>query len=394
MAALVACGGSSSSTNRVDGRPTVDAPLLVDARQPIENGGACQTSTECASGHCVDGVCCDTACDSTCSACAATDTGQPDGTCAPVLQGTDPANECAESACGTAACDGAGACGAKPSTSMCRDAVGECDQAEVCDGVALECPADARKPQNTTCRDLAGTCDVLEVCDGTSVDCPTNEVLPDTTACSADYECDGTNGTCPTFCSTDFDCAGDSRACINNQCVPGVRVFVSSTTTNGNIGGLVGADAFCQSAATAASLKGTYKAWLSDSTTSPYYRFSWSPVPYYQMNGVKVADSFADIIDGTFNRIPYVLETGIVPPQSVPFTGTSFTGVAMDPATPLQSNCNGWTSNSATHYAWCGVSGEYAGEPAWTQSSNSGSPRACNVVHRLYCFAQPIIINN
>jgi hypothetical protein len=33
-------------------------------------GTPCDTSTACASGHCVDGVCCETACDGTCQACS------------------------------------------------------------------------------------------------------------------------------------------------------------------------------------------------------------------------------------------------------------------------------------------------------------------------------------
>src|SRR5262249_42934796 len=41
------------------------------------------------------------------------------------------------------------------------------------------------------------------------------------------------------------------------------RVFVTSTTHDGNLGGLDGADAICASLAANAGLSGTYKAWLS-----------------------------------------------------------------------------------------------------------------------------------
>ncbi|MCB1058064.1 MAG: hypothetical protein KDD11_21405, partial [Acidobacteria bacterium] len=51
-------------------------------------------------------------------------------------------------------------------------------------------------------------------------------------------------------------------------------VFVTSVGHDGNFGGLAGADAFCQSLADAVSLGGTFKAWLSDSTTSPADRFA------------------------------------------------------------------------------------------------------------------------
>jgi hypothetical protein len=80
------------------------------------------------------------------------------------------------------------------------------------------------------------------------------------------------------------------------------RVFVSSQNGNGNMGGLAGADATCQSEADAAQLTGTFKAWLSDSTASPATRFTHNPgwyvnygdYPGYQ-NGAKIADNWADL---------------------------------------------------------------------------------------------------
>jgi len=65
----------------------------------------------------------------------------------------------------------------------------------------------------------------------------------------------------------------DAAVCTENgwdasQCIPqyGVRVFVTSSSWNGNLGGLSGAGAKCQQAADAAGLGGTWVAWLSDST--------------------------------------------------------------------------------------------------------------------------------
>src|SRR3989344_6490978 len=46
------------------------------------------------------------------------------------------------------------------------------------------------------------------------------------------------------------------------------RAFVTSATYHGNLGGLAGGDAECQSLANAASLGGIWKAWLSDSSTN------------------------------------------------------------------------------------------------------------------------------
>jgi len=46
--------------------------------------------------------------------------------------------------------------------------------------------------------------------------------------------------------------------------------FVTSTTYTANLGGIAGADAKCQARANAAGLPGTFKAWISDSTTDAY----------------------------------------------------------------------------------------------------------------------------
>ncbi len=84
---------------------------------PLANGQPCGEDTECASGQCPeqDGVCCATACDTLCVSCKNAKTDAADGTCAPVVEKTDPDDDCALDSCtGTAAkrhlCDGDGAC--------------------------------------------------------------------------------------------------------------------------------------------------------------------------------------------------------------------------------------------------------------------------------------------
>lgn len=90
-------------------------------------GQACDDVGQCRSGlFCVDGLCCDRACAGLCHACRSTLTGQPDGTCAPIRAGTDPANECvlqAASTCGTdGTCDGVGGCRLHGSDVQCAGA--------------------------------------------------------------------------------------------------------------------------------------------------------------------------------------------------------------------------------------------------------------------------------
>jgi hypothetical protein len=52
-------------------------------------GEACTADQACGTGHCVDAICCDAICDATCTACRMSQTGQPDGTCAPLLSSAD-----------------------------------------------------------------------------------------------------------------------------------------------------------------------------------------------------------------------------------------------------------------------------------------------------------------
>ena len=75
------------------------------------DGSPCSTNGQCATGFCVQGVCCSSGCAGACNACTNADTGSPDGTCAPVKNGTDPLMSCPLSGvpCAPATCQG-GAC--------------------------------------------------------------------------------------------------------------------------------------------------------------------------------------------------------------------------------------------------------------------------------------------
>jgi hypothetical protein len=72
-------------------------------------------------------------------------------------------------------------------------------------------------------------------------------------------------------------------------------VFVSSTTTNGNIGGVAGADSTCQALADASSLPaGSYKAWISEweSPSYPINRLTIGTLPYVRPDGVQVTSDW------------------------------------------------------------------------------------------------------
>ncbi|NUN04818.1 MAG: DUF1554 domain-containing protein [Bdellovibrio sp.] len=63
------------------------------------------------------------------------------------------------------------------------------------------------------------------------------------------------------------------------------RAFITSTTYDGNLGGIAGADAKCQARANAASLGGTWKAIISDSTTNAQSRMKFRTKPVYDLAG-------------------------------------------------------------------------------------------------------------
>src|SRR5207249_159884 len=67
------------------------------------------------------------------------------------------------------------------------------------------------------------------------------------------------------------------------------RIFVSSVTYSADLGGTAGADAKCQSLADAASLAGTFKAWIADSCSHPTTRLTHSSGPYVLVNDTVVA---------------------------------------------------------------------------------------------------------
>lgn len=89
-----------------------------------------------------------------------------------------------------------------PSGTTCREAVGLCDVADVCDGTSAECPA-LFVEAGVTCR-MGEGCDAPEVCSGASPNCPVDEVqpagfecAPSEGACQIAGLCDGLSSECP-----------------------------------------------------------------------------------------------------------------------------------------------------------------------------------------------------
>lgn len=168
------------------------------------------------------------------------------------------------------------------------------------------------------------------------------------------------------------------------------RVFVTSTTYNGKIGGVAGANAKCQQRADAANLGGIWGAWLSVGDVAPSWNFNHAgtnSIAYKLINGTIVAKSWTDLKNS--DRI------GLVNPINV----TEYGEIITSPTTQLDVWTNttaygGYDSanNDQSCYGYTSSSSDYYGHGGSVQKTNyqwsSNNFRKCNEMARLYCFEQ------
>jgi hypothetical protein len=277
----------------------------------------------------------------------------------------------------------------RPATDSCRASAGACDKAELCDGTTDLCPIDSKQAAGVSCRAAAGVCDAAEVCNGVADTCPADQFISAATACG-NYFCSGASAACRTSCTATVGQCTAGNGCGTGTCQPAKLVFVTSTTYNGNLGGVAGADAKCQARATAAGLSGTWRAWISifnpnasPATSTTFTRFTG---PYMLRNQTVVADSWTDLTDGTLDAPILVTELNTSAVEQIAWTGTNPNGTASVNFQGLQQNCSGWTVSTNTgNYSDIGDFGSlgYA-TSSWTQNGNF----ACNQLHALVCLQQ------
>lgn len=167
-------------------------------------------------------------------------------------------------------------------------------------------------------------------------------------------------------------------------CEGSCTVFATSTTYDGNLGGLASADAECNALADGAGLSGTYKAWLSDESASPSTRFTQATVPYVLVDGTRIADNWADLTDGAIDGFIDQTESGSVPAVSI-WTGTRANGTEYSGI-----NCNNWTEGTGSAAGIIGATALNGGY-FWTGAQASGTGRVtvgCQVSLSFYCFQQ------
>jgi hypothetical protein len=153
------------------------------------------------------------------------------------------------------------------------------------------------------------------------------------------------------------------------------RVFVTSTTYSGALGGLDAADMYCQSAATAGGLSGTFHAWLSYGASNAIDRTA-DVGPWYSTADALVFASKADL---TGDPLAQILDEHGGYPQSLAgaWTGTSSQGTA----TP--DTCEGWTNATGDVAATTGTG--FSGDATW---GGGNAPLPCSSQAPLLCLQQ------
>lgn len=270
--------------------------------------------------------------------------------------------------------------------SKCQNLQKDLDEGGIdCGGTSTcgKCPLGWNCTQRSDCQSI-GTqvviCNDARRCEiyvPTPQSCTDGQKSPTET----DVDC---GGTCTTkcidgkSCTVPTDCA--SSNCSGGVCAaaqpPGI-VFVTSTKHIATFGGLAGADAICNNLATAASLAGTFKAFLADSVTGPAARMTRRAPGYRLKNGAVVALSPEEFFSGA-HRLPIDMdETGAQLALSERiWTGTNGAG------TTTGNWCNDWTAQSG-NVPPLGLSD--ATDGSWASSS---APSFCDASLRLYCVQQ------
>lgn len=157
------------------------------------------------------------------------------------------------------------------------------------------------------------------------------------------------------------------------------RVFVTSTTYTANLGGVIGADAKCQTRANTNNLGGIWKAWLSDDSYAyPINKLTHSTVPYKLLDGTTIANNWADLTDGSLKSGIALDEFGKSQQGAEVFTSTAYDGSQQ----VVGATCSSWG------YAGWDVSMIFGQAGMNTYQWTEGSSTACGVSYHLYCFEQ------
>ena len=153
------------------------------------------------------------------------------------------------------------------------------------------------------------------------------------------------------------------------------RIFVTSTVQTANLGGISGADMLCATQARDAGLVGSFRAWLSTTTSPVVDRTDPTGGPFRRIDGVVVAENWNDLLDGTIGA-PINLDA-----EGMARGGDVWTGTLADGTSYLGDDCAGFTSD-VSGIGLCGASASTSA--TWTENITP----ACSTPLRLYCVEE------
>lgn len=162
-------------------------------------------------------------------------------------------------------------------------------------------------------------------------------------------------------------------------------IFITSSGHTGNLGGLAGADARCQTLAAAAGLSGTYKSWLSDGFTAAKDRLVHSSAPYKLVDGTIIANNWTDLTDGALLAPINKSESG-----SLLLDRPVFASTASDGSQAGGAYCADWTTEQPAEPP-CSIGAFGYGDNTridswWTHVPAGGC--ICGQNWSLYCIQQ------
>jgi hypothetical protein len=170
-------------------------------------------------------------------------------------------------------------------------------------------------------------------------------------------------------------------------------VFVSSSTHNGNLGGVAGADAICQGLADGSDLPtGSYKAWISEweSPSYPVNRLTLTSLPYVRPDGVQVTADWWGLWRDDHDAAIDVTETGGSATVDSTFGATVWATTNSDGINwngEINVNlwsCLNWTSASPTDEGASGLF-DQTDSTLW---SNGLTDVPCDRLRHLYCLQE------
>jgi hypothetical protein len=192
-----------------------------------------------------------------------------------------------------------------------------------------------------------------------------------------------------------YNSCGNSAPAVliqtTSACTVTAGVFITSTSSTANLGGISGANSICQSRANAASLGGIWKAWISDNTSSPSTSFTHSATPYALPNGDIVANDWAGLTSGNLlhqiDRDEFGNYLTLTEGICNAWTNTNADGTLSNTVIGgCTGSCSNWTDGSSCTAPVCPETGNNTFTNSyWTVYCGAGC--SCNIYH-LYCFKQ------